>query len=84
MTSKREDPHMSFRHSLTTLLGSTIVLLVSAACGGPASERSGDWVVERDTVGDTIVVRTLRGSVWGIPMELQIDLSIGTRDGGCG
>lgn len=69
------------RHPGTSIAGPTIALLVSAACGGPASEQSGDWVVERDTVGDTIVVRTLSGSVWGVPMELNIDLSIGTLDG---
>ena len=72
---------MSFPPPLPTLTAPIIALLLSAACGGPTSERSGDWVVERDTVGDTIVVRTLSGSVWGTPMELKIDLSIGTLEG---
>lgn len=72
---------MSFRPSVTTVTAPTIALLLSAACGGPTSERSGEWVVERDTIGDTIVVRTLSGSVWGTPMELKIDLSIGTLEG---
>ena len=80
-TSKREDPHMNVRHPVTPLAGPTIALLISAACGEPALERSGDWVVERDTVGDTIIVRTLSGSVWSVPMELHIDLSIGTLEG---
>lgn len=72
---------MSFRPPLPILTAPIIALLLSAACGAPASERSGDWVVERDTIGDTIVVRTLSGSVWGTPMELKIDLSIGTLEG---
>ncbi len=72
---------MSFRPPLPILTAPTIALLLSAACGGPTSERPVDWVVERDTIGDTIVVRTLSGSAWGIPMELEIDLSIGTLEG---
>ena len=80
-TSRRGGSTMRFSHTLPKLLGPTIAILVSAACSGLAPERPGDWVVERDTIGDTIVVRTLGGSVWGTPMELEIDLSIGTLEG---
>ena len=70
-----------FPSPITLLTAPTIALLHTAACGGPTRERSGDWVVERDTIGDTVVVHTLSGSVWGTPMKLKIDLSIGTLEG---
>lgn len=72
---------MNFRQPVTAVVWSATAVILSTACGGPASGRSGDWVVERDTIGDTTVVRTLHGSVWGAPMTLDIDLSIGTLEG---
>jgi hypothetical protein len=72
---------MNFQHPVTPLAWSTITLVAAVACGGPVTEQTGDWVVERDTIGDTVVVRTLSGSVWDAPMELRVDLSIGVLDG---
>jgi hypothetical protein len=34
-----------------------------------------------DTIGDTIVVRTVSGSVWGGPAELAEELRIGVFEG---
>jgi hypothetical protein len=42
---------------------------------------AGDWVVERSQVGDTLIVRTVSGSVWGQPMQFVEELSIGVLDG---
>jgi hypothetical protein len=53
-----------------------------AACGGtgtPVDE--GSWQAEREVIGNTTVVRTLSGSVWGTPREAVVDLSIGSAEG---
>jgi len=41
----------------------------------------GEWVMEREERGDTVVVRTITGSVWRDTMQLVPELSIGTLDG---
>lgn len=52
------------------------------ACGGGDAGSVGSTLrVERDTVGDTIVVRTLAGSVWGEDAYLVEELRIGRLDG---
>ena len=56
-------------------------LILASGCGGEG--RSGDasaWRAEVDTVGDTVVVRTLAGSTWGA-VELVEDLRIGVLEG---
>jgi hypothetical protein len=60
-----------------------IVALVSLAASCRAAERQqlGTWKAERDTVGDTIIVRTVSGSVWGAPATLREDLAIGVLEG---
>jgi hypothetical protein len=63
----------------TTLLA-TLPLVGLVSCGeGPAAS-SGPRVVH-DTIGDTVVVRTVSGSVWGEPATLVPDLSIGETEG---
>jgi hypothetical protein len=56
-----------------------LVALLSAACaergGAPALE------VERYAIGDTVVVRTVGGSVWGVQSELVAEVRIGELDG---
>lgn len=54
-------------------------LVLAAACG----ERRPDTGLrtEVDTVGDTVVVRTLAGSLWDSTRVLTEDLSIGVDDG---
>lgn len=58
-------------------------LFLLAAC---ADERIGSnptdsWQATHDTIGDTVVVHTVAGSVWGEPRTLVEDLAIGTLDG---
>jgi len=52
-----------------------------AACTGSEADRPRGPQVTRDTVGDTIIVRTLTGSAWGTPGRLVEDLSIGVLEG---
>ncbi len=60
-----------------------------AACGGDGGagagrvggSGAGEPVMERDTVGDTLVVRTVSGSVWGAEAHLVPELSIGDMEG---
>lgn len=49
-----------------------------AACGGDTEPR---LQVQRDTIGDTIVVRTLAGSEWGAPATLEPEVRIGVFEG---
>lgn len=55
-----------------------LVLALLAACGGDTRPT---MQVERDTIGDTLVVRTLAGSTWGVPAHLEADMRIGTLEG---
>src|SRR5688572_4540883 len=59
--------------------------LASAGCRGSDAERGTDSGtsarVEGETVGDTTIVRTVSGSVWGDTARLVEDLRIGALDG---
>lgn len=58
------------------------VVMVGAGCGGdPGVGGAGSWVAEHDTVGDTVVVRTVDGSVWGGERTLVEEIRIGTLEG---
>lgn len=59
-------------------VGVAAALVLAGCAGAPPSP---DWVTERGTVGDTIVVRTVRGSGWGADARLVADLRIGQADG---
>ena len=64
--------------------GPAMMLLMAialTACVTAHDTNARDWVVERSQVGDTLVVRTVSGSVWGRPMLLVEELSIGVLDG---
>lgn len=54
--------------------------LATTACASGEGGRPIDWQVTRDTVGDTIIVRTEAGSVWGAA-ELVEEIRIGQFDG---
>jgi hypothetical protein len=60
-----------------------LVLLFVVACGqNDAISRDSDaWVAERDTLGDTIIVRTVSGSTWGKPARLVPRITIGVAEG---
>jgi len=58
-----------------------VVLVVGlGGCGGDTGA-GGGWHVEHDTIGDTVVVRTITGSVWDAPAKLAQEVSIGTLAG---
>lgn len=67
------------RHLCPLLL---LALPLSACDGEGAAEDSGaaEWTVERDTIGDTIVVRTL-GGVGDAPGVLEPEMRIGQLEG---
>ena len=61
------------------LFASALPLL--ASCGTGVGAPSGPLESTTEMVGDTTVVRTLSGSVWGAPARLVEELSIGVLDG---
>ncbi len=61
----------------TRLVFSLAALL--AACSGDAERPTLEVV--RDTVGDTVVVRTVSGSVWGGEATLEPEVTIGVLEG---
>lgn len=68
---------MSRPHAPTLLAAATALGL--CACGSDYSPSGPATVVE--TIGDTTVVRTLSGSVWGADARLVPEVSIGELDG---
>jgi len=59
----------------------SLVLLSIGACSADRGRDLGSWVAESDTIGDTVVVRTISGSVWGEPREMVEELAVGVLDG---
>lgn len=57
------------------------LLLLATACGGGGDAAPDRVSVQVDTLGDTIVVRTLAGSAWGDTGRLVPELTIGVADG---
>ena len=74
---------MSFsRLRVTRALGAVFCLLTTfPGCSGESGPGVAEWVAEWDTVGDTVIVHTISGSVWGEPREMEVVLSIGVLDG---
>lgn len=64
-------------------LAATAALSALIACAGTEGRSGirGTWRAETDTLGDTIVVRTLSGSVWGDTARLEPEISIGVLEG---
>ena len=63
------------------ILASTLLLLPTACSGGPDDSASAGWQALTDTIGDTIRVRTISGSVWGDTAILVPEVSIGVMEG---
>lgn len=59
-------------------IGAVALCVAVAACREAAP---GGVVVERDSTGDTLIVRTVRGSVWGAPARLAEEVRIGVLEG---
>jgi len=56
--------------------------VIITACSSEGREGGGgEWQAVYDTIGDTIVVRTVAGSVWGDTAELVPEVTIGMFDG---
>jgi len=54
----------------------------STACSsGGDSDGALAWVAVHDTIGDTVTVRTVSGSIWGDTADLVPEVSIGMLDG---
>lgn len=70
---------MRIRLHSTRAVPAILLTASLVACSGddPASR----VVVERDTIGDTLVVRTLAGSVWEAPRSLEPEMRIGAFEG---
>lgn len=59
-----------------------LFLLAATACDSNGSGRSdGNWQAETDTIGDTVRVRTLAGSVRGGAVRLEPEMTIGLLEG---
>ena len=59
-----------------------MIAIATAACGAGENPTTGAWQAVHDTIGDTIVVRTVAGNVWQGEAELVPEVTIGTMDGG--
>jgi len=60
----------------------TALALIGVGCSsGRRGDIAGKWEAVHDTVGDTIVVRTISGSLWGDTAQLLPEVSIGMIDG---
>ena len=54
----------------------------STACSsGDVADGALTWVAVHDTIGDTVTVRTISGSIWGDTADLVPEVSIGMLDG---
>ena len=62
-------------------LAGVATIALMASCTGAEEDRLGTWEVERDTIGDTVVVRTVSGSVWGAPATMREEVAIGVLEG---
>jgi len=70
------------RPSVFILVALLIPGTLSIACSsGRQGSGGADWVAAYDTIGDTIVVRTLSGSLWRDTAHLVPEVSIGLFDG---
>ncbi len=63
------------------LLFASLCAVAACSSGAGAGGTHGSWRAAVDTVGDTVVVRTTSGSVWGDTTFLEPELTIGVFDG---
>jgi len=73
---------MMRRPCIATLV--TYIALTTSGCGAGEQVDSSaglEWQAVHDTIGDTIVVRTITGSIWREPAELVPEVRVGVFDG---
>jgi hypothetical protein len=69
-------------HDSTPFFPLLACCLLAAACStGDDLERGPSWTAAIDTIGDTVVVRTVSGQVWESDRELISEVSIGVLEG---
>ena len=62
--------------------GAALALATATAVGCSGGRADGDgWRAETDTIGDTVVVRTLGGSAWGDSADLVEEVRVGSLEG---
>ncbi len=71
----------SHRSPAPPAVGLLAALALSACADGSHGGAHGAWSHETETRGDTLVVRTLAGSVWGDTMVLVPEVAIGEAEG---
>lgn len=85
MTATPHDTPQDIPSALQQRVGPSVWLfatLALGACGGDGASPGGNSLtVERDTVGDTVVVRTVSGSRWGPGARLEPEVEIGVLEG---
>ena len=70
------------RRTLAVPILGALLTFAASACGDPPpGSVQGEWTSEREERGDTLVVRTVAGSVWGDTMVMVPEVSIGEMDG---
>jgi hypothetical protein len=57
------------------------ILLTACGASGDDTSSSPQWTAAIDTIGDTIVVRTVSGQVWDSDRELVSEITIGVLEG---
>ncbi len=75
MSAVREIP------SFFLLLALSAFVISGGCSSGATGADAARWEAAYDTIGDTLVVRTLSGSVWGDTATLVPEVSIGMFDG---
>lgn len=63
------------------VLAISSTVLLYAGCAGDTGPAGTGWLAVVDTIADTVIVRTISGSVWGDTARLEPEISIGTLDG---
>jgi hypothetical protein len=76
---RRETFTSALRFLPTSILAA--VLFAGGCSGDGEGSRAGEWEAVYDSIGDTLVVRTVSGSVWGDAARLIPEVSIGMFDG---
>ena len=68
------------RRQLYPILVAVAVAAISG-CGSSESGSSSGWLSTVDSLGDTVIVRTISGSVWGDTATLEEQVRVGVLEG---